>query len=50
MIRRSQSAGGYPASGYLNQLQHKALLSEIVANAKAKPKNPKAIRVVITAV
>jgi uncharacterized caspase-like protein len=30
VIRRWQAARGYPASGYLNQLQHKALLSEIV--------------------
>jgi hypothetical protein len=32
VIRRWQAARGYPASGYLNQLQHKALLSEIVAS------------------
>lgn len=31
VIRRWQAARGYPTSGYLNKLQHKALLSEIVA-------------------
>jgi uncharacterized caspase-like protein len=31
VIKRWQTARGYPASGYLNKLQHKALLSEIVA-------------------
>jgi hypothetical protein len=31
VIRRWQSARGYPSSGYLNKLQHKALLTEIVA-------------------
>src|ERR1700736_5289255 len=33
VIRRWQSARGYPSSGYLNKLQHKALLTEIVATA-----------------
>jgi hypothetical protein len=33
VITRWQSARGYPKSGYLNRLQHKALLSEIVAAA-----------------
>ena len=33
MITRWQAARGYPTSGYLNKLQHKALLSEIVAVA-----------------
>jgi peptidoglycan hydrolase-like protein with peptidoglycan-binding domain len=33
VIKRWQAARGYPATGYLNKLQHKALLSEIVANA-----------------
>jgi uncharacterized caspase-like protein len=32
VIKRWQAARGYPASGYLNKLQHKALLSEIVAS------------------
>ena len=31
VIRRWQAARGYPATGYLNSLQHKALLSEIVS-------------------
>ena len=33
VITRWQAARGYPASGYLNTLQHKALLTEIVAVA-----------------
>jgi hypothetical protein len=33
VIRRWQAARGYPASGFLNKLQHKALLTEIVATA-----------------
>src|SRR6202166_3549040 len=35
VIRRWQSARGYPSSGYLNKLQHKALLTEIVAATTA---------------
>ena len=35
VIKRWQAARGYPASGYLNQLQHKALLSEMVANLQS---------------
>jgi len=31
VIKRWQTARGYPTTGYLNKLQHKALLSEIVA-------------------
>jgi hypothetical protein len=31
VFKRWQAARGYPVSGYLNKLQHKALLSEIVA-------------------
>src|SRR5215472_450123 len=31
VIRRWQASRGYPATGYLNMLQHKALLSEIVS-------------------
>jgi hypothetical protein len=31
VIMRWQAARGYPKSGYLNQLQHKALLTEIVS-------------------
>ena len=33
VIKRWQAARGYPTSGYLNKLQHKALLTEIVATA-----------------
>jgi hypothetical protein len=35
VISRWQAARGYPKSGYLNSLQHKALLSEIVATRVA---------------
>ena len=35
VIKRWQNARGYPATGYLNQLQHKALLTEIVATAES---------------
>jgi uncharacterized caspase-like protein len=31
VIKRWQAARGYPTTGYLNKLQHKALLSEIVS-------------------
>ena len=31
MITRWQAARGYPKTGFLNKLQHKALLTEIVA-------------------
>jgi hypothetical protein len=34
VIKRWQAARGYPTSGYLNKLQHKALLSEIVATTQ----------------
>jgi hypothetical protein len=34
VITRWQAARGYPKSGYLNKLQHKALLSEIVATTQ----------------
>jgi uncharacterized caspase-like protein len=34
VITRWQAARGYPTSGFLNTLQHKALLSEIVSTAK----------------
>jgi Putative peptidoglycan binding domain len=40
VIRRWQAARGYPASGYLNQLQHKALLSEIVARLQRGDEEP----------
>ena len=35
VITRWQAARGYPKSGFLNKLQHKALLTEIVAAAPA---------------
>jgi uncharacterized caspase-like protein len=35
VITRWQAARGYPKSGYLNRLQHKALLSEIIASQPA---------------
>jgi peptidoglycan hydrolase-like protein with peptidoglycan-binding domain len=34
VIRRWQAARGYPSTGFLNKLQHKALLSEIVATVE----------------
>jgi len=34
VISRWQAARGYPKSGYLNKLQHKALLAEIVATTQ----------------
>jgi peptidoglycan hydrolase-like protein with peptidoglycan-binding domain len=34
VISRWQAARGYPKSGYLNALQHKALLAEIVATTQ----------------
>ena len=40
VMRRWQAARGYPVSGYLNQLQHKALLSEIVANLQSEATEP----------
>jgi uncharacterized caspase-like protein len=35
VIKRWQAARGYPSTGYLNKLQHKALLAEIVATTSA---------------
>ena len=35
VITRWQAARGYPSSGFLNKLQHKALLSEIVATTQS---------------
>ena len=35
VIKRWQAARGYPSTGFLNKLQHKALLSEIVATVEA---------------
>jgi hypothetical protein len=34
VIKRWQAARGYPSTGYLNKLQHKALLTEIVSAAQ----------------
>jgi hypothetical protein len=34
VLKRWQSARGYPSTGYLNKLQHKALLAEIVATTQ----------------
>jgi hypothetical protein len=34
VITRWQAARGYPSTGFLNKLQHKALLAEIVASAE----------------
>src|SRR5262249_54006357 len=34
VIRRWQAARGYPSSGYLNKLQHKALIAEIVSTTQ----------------
>jgi len=34
-MKKWQEARGYPVTGYLNDLQHKALLSEVVATADA---------------
>jgi hypothetical protein len=44
VITRWQAARGYPKSGYLNKLQHKALLTEIVAatpSASSDEEKPK---------
>ncbi|MGY8662747.1 caspase family protein [Bradyrhizobium sp. UFLA05-109] len=35
VIKRWQAARGYPATGYLNKLQHKALQSEIISTRSA---------------
>jgi hypothetical protein len=35
VLKRWQAARGYPSTGFLNKLQHKALLSEIVATVEA---------------
>ena len=40
VIKRWQNARGYPATVYLNKLQHKALLSEIVANIPSGTEEP----------
>jgi uncharacterized caspase-like protein len=45
VLKRWQAARGYPSTGYLNKLQHKALLSEIVATTPvASEESPKPAR------
>jgi hypothetical protein len=39
VITRWQAARGYPKSGYLNRLQHKALLTEIVATTQTSSRD-----------
>jgi uncharacterized caspase-like protein len=39
VITRWQAARGYPKSGYLNKLQHKALLTEIVATTQTSSRD-----------
>jgi hypothetical protein len=39
IITRWQAARGYPKSGYLNKLQHKALLTEIVATTQTSSRD-----------
>jgi uncharacterized caspase-like protein len=40
VLKRWQAARGYPSTGYLNRLQHKALLSEIVATTQTSSDEP----------
>jgi uncharacterized caspase-like protein len=45
VLKRWQAARGYPSTGFLNKLQHKALLSEIVATTTtASEDSPKPAR------
>jgi uncharacterized caspase-like protein len=44
VLKRWQAARGYPSTGYLNKLQHKALLSEIVATATTSSGDDKPAR------
>lgn len=45
VLKRWQAARGYPSTGFLNKLQHKALLSEIVASTTtASEGSPKPAR------
>ena len=45
VLKRWQAARGYPSTGFLNKLQHKALLSEIVATTTtASDDSPKRAR------
>jgi hypothetical protein len=43
VITRWQAARGYPKSGFFNKLQHKALLTEIVATAPSASSSDEAI-------
>lgn len=40
VLKRWQAARGYPSTGYLNKLQHKALLGEIVASNSGSSDEP----------
>src|ERR1700694_1068825 len=44
VIMRWQAARGYPSTGFLNKLQHKALLSEIVATTHTSSSDDSAYR------
>jgi uncharacterized caspase-like protein len=44
VIRRWQAARGYPSSGFLNKLQHKALLAEIVSTTQVSGDDPEGAR------
>ena len=43
VITRWQAARGYPRSGFLNKLQHKALLTEIVATTQTSSSEVRAV-------
>jgi uncharacterized caspase-like protein len=44
VIKRWQAARGYPSTGFLNKLQHKALLGEIVATVEAGASDVSTVR------
>jgi uncharacterized membrane protein YgcG len=44
VIKRWQAARGYPATGFLNKLQHQALLSEIVATVDTRASDDSSAR------
>jgi hypothetical protein len=44
VIKRWQAARGYPATGFLNKLQHQALLSEIVAKVDTRASDDSSAR------
>jgi peptidoglycan hydrolase-like protein with peptidoglycan-binding domain len=44
VITRWQAARGYPATGYLNKLQHKAMQSEIVSTRTASEESDEPAR------